>query len=124
MAPKVEEISKSNVHQGRLPDWTLDFGQSKEKLIVGEWDDDDEAYDCTEYRIKGGWKGSDFIHSKNSAVRVLRYYAEYTNDSVGTCLEGIVRFSSKAESHSGYCHGKSYQTEKRIFYYLIFQFLC
>jgi len=112
MAPKVEEVSKSNVHQGRLPDWTLDFGQSKEKLIVGEWDDDEEAYDCTEYRIKGGWKGSDFIHSKNSAVRILRYYAEYTNDSVGTCLEGIVRFSSKAESHSGYCHGKSDKTEK------------
>jgi len=98
----VTEISETT-----LPDWTSDFGRSKEKLIVGEWDDDEDSYDSTEYRRKGGWKGTDFMHSKNSAVRVLRYYADYKKDSVGTSLEGIVEFTPNAESHSGYCHGKS-----------------
>eukprot|EP00815_Leptocylindrus_aporus_P007065 CAMPEP_0116069250 /NCGR_PEP_ID=MMETSP0322-20121206/12172_1 /TAXON_ID=163516 /ORGANISM="Leptocylindrus danicus var. apora, Strain B651" /LENGTH=215 /DNA_ID=CAMNT_0003556571 /DNA_START=92 /DNA_END=739 /DNA_ORIENTATION=+ len=98
----VTEISETT-----LPDWTSDFGRSKEKLIVGEWDDDEDSYDSTEYRRKGGWKGTDFMHSKNSAVRVLRYYADYKKDSVGTSLEGIVEFTPNAESHSGYCHGGS-----------------
>lgn len=118
-----------------LPDWAL-TGKSEgsswgEPLEVLEWQNDGG-----EYRNNNGWKGSDLIHDKHSAVRVLEYYVNYgpgitpldessretkgntdakpsiryknfTKGGVGTTLTGIVHFTKRAESHKGYCHGGS-----------------
>merc|ERR1711862_509408 len=75
------------------------------------------------YRKKHGWSGSDLIHDKNSPVRVIDYFVMYgstnemvenTNNSrttklggVNTQLTGVVHFTTRAESHAGFCHGGS-----------------
>ena len=74
-----------------------------ERLVIGEWDED--GYDCTQFRNEGGWQGTDFIHSRYSAVRILCYFAKFQSECVGTSLKGVVYYSPAAESHAGYCHG-------------------
>lgn len=92
-----------------LSKWAEEFisnsnaSPDRERLVIGEWDEDE--YDCKTYRHEGGWKGTDFIHSRHSAVRILCYYAKFEAQSIGTSLEGIVYYSPAAESHVGYCHG-------------------
>ena len=104
-----------------LPHWTKQYFSSennmtghddndnnqknKTRLEVHEWDKDD--YDAFHYREKGGWMGTDFIHSRSSAVRILTYFADFGGCHSNITLEGIVYFSPAAESHAGYCHGGS-----------------
>mmetsp|Transcript_17453 Transcript_17453/g.25791 ORF Transcript_17453/g.25791 Transcript_17453/m.25791 type:complete len:391 (+) Transcript_17453:183-1355(+) len=66
------------------------------------------------YRSRKGWKGSDFIHHKDSPVRIIDYFVDYGNaengkerGGVGTSLTGIVHFTNRTESHQGLCHGGS-----------------
>ena len=96
-------------HKGRsLPAWVnRSWGSHGDKLDVAEW----EAID---YRQQNGWKGRDLIHDDDSAVRILQYFVKYGNGignlergGKGTTLTGIVHFTSKAESHQGFCHGGS-----------------
>jgi acyl-coenzyme A thioesterase PaaI-like protein len=82
--------------------------------------------DKNNYRSQNGWYGNDLIHSSwTSNVHVIdSYYVQYnhnnrhhhhnnhnhhnstsTSSSVGTTVTGYVHFTSRAESHRGYCHG-------------------
>ena len=98
-----------------LPQWTTALvvasaSEHKQHIFLPEWDDPKSNYDSTAYRAQNGWKGSDLIHSRHSAVRILHYYASFSrhdsNDD-NISLEGVAYFSPKAESHAGYCHGGS-----------------
>ena len=56
------------------------------------------------------FKGNDLVHSIGSPVRILEYRVKYPSKlggGEGTQLNGIVHFTSKAESHQGFCHGGS-----------------
>jgi hypothetical protein len=44
-----------------------------------------------------GWAGSDLIHGRTAAVRVLAYFWEPATQT----LRGVVRFGPGAESHRG-----------------------
>mmetsp|Transcript_1576 Transcript_1576/g.2571 ORF Transcript_1576/g.2571 Transcript_1576/m.2571 type:complete len:278 (+) Transcript_1576:238-1071(+) len=96
-----------------LPKWAdlLASDTTKQHLFLPEWDDPRSNYDSTAYRATNGWEGSDLIHSRYSAVRILHYYAtldDSTDVNVSNiCLEGVTYFSPQAESHAGYCHGGS-----------------
>jgi acyl-CoA hydrolase len=89
------------------------------------------------HRRQLGWKGRDLIHDVYSPVRILQYHVQYgpgllssghnddTDDvkdddqgtslqprhqqrgGIGTTLTGVVHFTTRAESHAGYCHGGS-----------------
>ena len=89
-----------------------------ESLQVPEWSDNDN------YRDENGWQGRDLVHDEHSPVRVVEYFVKYgtgqglpdalfknnENDrqgGVGTILTGISRFTRRAESHQGFCHGGS-----------------
>ncbi len=118
-----------------LPSWAKNQADRKKwgsRLNITEWDEDEQE-DST-YRLSNGWKGSDLVHSKTSPVRVLEYRLSFfqqnrnqstviprattadahgngnagINTDIGAAtLTGIVHFTSRAESHKGYCHGGS-----------------
>lgn len=87
-------------------------------MRVQEWqsvyEDEEEGDESSgegslQWRQREGWMGSDFCHSRNSAVRILQYSILAAPDS-RSCdsfpsLVGVVRFSPAAESHKGLCHG-------------------
>ena len=83
------------------------------------------------HRRQLGWKGRDLIHDVYSPVRILQYHVQYGpslssssgeegvddqaltqqqpqhRGGIGTTLTGVVHFTTRAESHAGYCHGGS-----------------
>ena len=81
-----------------LPAWAnaLKQEEGQQRLMMREWEDEP-------WRIARGWKGTDLIHSRSSAVRILAYF---WNPATQT-LSGVVRFNPGAESHRGLCHGGS-----------------
>jgi len=62
-------------------------------------------------------QGRDLIHDPYAPVRIVQYFVKYgtgqgldghyRKGGVGTTLTGVVHFTSRAESHAGYCHGGS-----------------
>lgn len=148
-----QDSATASVNSSHLPCWVQDLKVYwGEELVVPEWQDDDDiivrdgddddADDADDdgvalnYRTKHGWKGRDFIHDPDSAVRILKYYVKYgdgrldenissnnnedddydtksqkistlTRGGCGTELTGVVHFTKRAESHQGYCHGGS-----------------
>lgn len=88
-----------------IDQWRDDWG---EPLSVPEWEDVDS------YRAKNGWQGRDLVHDPHAPVRVLEYFVTYgpgvpglARGGVDTTLTGIAHFTSRAESHQGFCHGGS-----------------
>jgi len=119
-----DEASPQGEEEIAEPDWLVkerELGLIEERwgepLMVSEWQNDDQ------YRSKNGWQGRDLIHDKHSPVRITEYYVKYgegqglpaalfekeedRKGGVGTTLTGICTFTSRAESHKGYCHGGS-----------------
>jgi acyl-coenzyme A thioesterase PaaI-like protein len=97
----------------RLPEWCHapkhDWG---EPLQVAEWKEGNT------YRLKHGWQGRDLMHDTEAPVRIWSYHVNYGpglgdnnnkggGGGVGTTLKGMVHFTTRAESHAGYCHGGS-----------------
>ena len=128
-----------------IPNWA-EIAQSEwgEQLIVPEWEDKVDFRSkngwkvCVEsHRLSRYYRsellrhcfalyihvslrcvaqGRDYIHDKNSPVRIRQYFVRYgsgqgmdgfSRGGVGTTLTGIVQFTPRAESHAGYCHGGS-----------------
>lgn len=137
---EVEEVDQESSSKIVIPSWANERFKWGEKIVVPEWDDffpddtangEEEAYCGEEFRKTNGWKGTDLIHHKSSAIRVLEYRLHHhipptptetetemndTNlDSVpnqiytvgSTTLTGIVHFTKNAESHKNHCHGGS-----------------
>jgi 8-oxo-dGTP diphosphatase len=79
-----------------LPGWAAPMAESADyqRVLMREWEDES-------WRRARGWYGSDLIHGRHAAVRVLAYW---WNPSQQT-LSGVVRFNPGAESHRGICHG-------------------
>jgi hypothetical protein len=57
-------------------------------------------------RVASGYKGTDYVHSERSGVRVLDYVLQ-TNEAGQLQLVGVAVFTPAAESHKGLCHGGS-----------------
>ena len=55
-------------------------------------------------RLKEGYIGNNYMHSKDSHVRILEY-ALLSNSCDDGKLVGLVHFTKNAESHKGLCHG-------------------
>jgi hypothetical protein len=77
------------------------------ELRVKEWDD--ETWRLSE----GGFSGVDFCHSKQAAVRIVKYAILPPHSTVNEAdpfprLIGATHFTSRAESHRGLCHGGSF----------------
>jgi len=129
--PKEPQIVLPEWAIGQPHDYTDKWG---EELQVDEWKEEDQEEETVQdpsatssssyhlqnptmtYRQKNGWKGHDLIHHADSPVRILRYHVQYGQDhplpgyhrgGIGTILTGIVHFTSRAESHPGFCHGGS-----------------
>lgn len=91
-----------------LPGWVeTNIEAYGDRLVVSEWG-------ASNYRDNNGWRGKDYIHDYRAPVRIVDYFARYGNGVAGlarggegTTLTGIVHFTSKAESHQGFCHGGS-----------------
>ena len=70
-----------------------------EKLAVKEWEDPD-------FRRTHGWKGADFVHSKEAAVHIPAYFLDKSRKIIhGARIVGPAHFRPNAESHKGLCHG-------------------
>lgn len=71
-------------------------------LDLREWLDE-------EWRGKeGGWSGSDYMHSKIAACRIVDYCLLNPEDPSGLpSLRGLCHFTRRSESHKGFCHGGS-----------------
>jgi len=86
-----------------LPSWFVRVKESPgaKKLDVREWVDE-------EWRnSEGGWKGNDYVHSPTAACRILEYVMRSGEGSAFPSIVGACYFSSRAESHKGFCHGGS-----------------
>ena len=82
-----------------VPLWFQTIKQSKTGIVdiyVEEWENEDK-------RSQLGFSGTDYLHSKHSAVRVLTYFLSTQNSRV--TLHGLVQTTQAAESHRGFCHG-------------------
>mmetsp|Transcript_7821 Transcript_7821/g.11969 ORF Transcript_7821/g.11969 Transcript_7821/m.11969 type:complete len:217 (+) Transcript_7821:310-960(+) len=115
----MSSVSSASISNPLPPSWVQNFSNSAtmtnsspcrygERVVVKEWE-------SSTFRSTEGWRGCDLIHHKNSPVRVIDYFVKYgkgenidgNRGGVGTTLTGIVHFTSRAESHQGYCHGGS-----------------
>ena len=66
-----------------LPAWAeaLAREEGQQRVLMREWEDES-------WRTARGWKGSDLIHGRNSAVRLLAYFWHPQSST----LRGVVRF--------------------------------
>ena len=66
-----------------LPAWAeaLAREDGQQRVLMREWEDES-------WRTARGWKGSDLIHGRNSAVRLLAYFWHPQSST----LRGVVRF--------------------------------
>lgn len=110
-----------------LPSWYINDKEifNGNKLIVKEW----EQEEGEDGRLKQGFLGYDFCHSKYASVRILEYFLSNTSISSSNPsssspsspsissefllssspkLEGAVYFSPLSESHRGSSHGGSF----------------
>lgn len=88
--------STAAAHCPLLPSWAERLAQEpgQQRVLMREWEDE-------QWRTSNGWRGSDLIHGRNSAVRVLAYFWNPEEQT----LRGVVRFNQGSESHRGLCHG-------------------
>jgi acyl-coenzyme A thioesterase PaaI-like protein len=104
------ELEKSKaktsiIHQPR-PNWfnELLLKSNYNLLEIKEWIHENE-------RNNDGFKGYDFMHSKNSPVHIIDYILKDADNNNGDItssspiLIGCVYFSDRAESHRNLCHG-------------------
>lgn len=104
----------SQVVSGKIP-W-IDFLKSNYQgkvVTLREWRDEEWRKDPN----GGGFSGTDFCHSKTSAVQIQEYLLFSKSDShllSKSCeleypfLVGAAFFSEKCESHRGLCHGGTF----------------
>jgi acyl-coenzyme A thioesterase PaaI-like protein len=95
-----------------IPEWISQRLDSSKRLLIPEWDISTTTTAvattaAATYRTVNGWKGRDLIHDIDAPVRILEYHVTHWGSPIGTTLTGIVHFTHRAESHTGYCHGGS-----------------
>jgi acyl-coenzyme A thioesterase PaaI-like protein len=107
-----------------IPKWWVDIHNYCVKadnnalfVTTPEWPSGSD--DGCSYRQGNGWQGNDFIHSVNSAVRIIEYvvfdklndesnpHVDVDEENMRYILVGLVHYTPAAESHKGYCHGGS-----------------